>query len=290
MKDKLRYRVNAKINIGLNILCKRSDGYHEVETLMHPISLYDELEFTPSKEMNILSDVSIGCLQKDNIINKCINEIAKKTNTDRFLNVVLHKNIPMQAGMGGGSADGACAMIAYNEIYSLGLSIQELCEIAGKIGVDIAFFLSDTAALCTGIGEKIKGIKPVEDVCCLIIKPDIGVDTKKAYSFVDEYSDSLQTDYVYLMSLLYDYPHRQMSDIIHNEFEAYVFSLLPKLSELKDLLYSYGAFAAGLTGSGSAFYALFDDEKRKEKAALALFGKYGTIFSTSLCSKAITRF
>lgn len=286
MIKKLTLKANAKINIGLNITGRRCDGYHEIETLMHSVSIFDILEFTPSSNIRIVSDTPLNCGETANTVYKCIEKISAYTKAGKGMSVSIKKNIPIQAGMGGGSADGAAALIAFNELYSLSLTKQELSEIGSSVGADIPFTVYGGCGFCTGVGEKIKHCEPLSDVNCLIVKPDIGIDTKTAYSYIDKYP-SAKTDYTALLPELYAEPHKSFKENLHNAFEKYMSSTYVSTKETKDLLYAHGAFAAGLTGSGSAFYGLFDDKLQMEKTVLSLNGKHGSVYSVQLCSNSI---
>lgn len=178
---KMEIKARAKINLGLDITSVRKDGYHNIKTVMQSVGLSDELTFRKSDEISIsCDDESLEC-GPENIIYRCIEAIRVHADMpDAGLKVVLEKRIPMGAGLGGGSADGAATLVAFNELYELGYNEETLCRIGLTVGADIPFQIRGGCALCEGIGEIITPIETAHEYPCVIVKPDISISTKDA--------------------------------------------------------------------------------------------------------------
>lgn len=251
---------NAKINLGLDIVEKRADGYHNLESLFYPIPINDMLEITKCDDEFefTMYNAKFDGDNNDNLVVKAYNILAAD-HTMPKVKISLYKNIPTGAGMGGGSADAAFTLKMLNEIAELKLSDEQLEEYAAKIGADCAFFIKNIPAFATGIGNI---LTPAE--CSLkgyyiaVVKPVIHVSTKEAYSLISP-----------------AYPERPLKDIIKrpveewkedmkNDFEKSIFAKHPSVAGIKEDLYSLGAVYASMSGSGSAFFGIFKEKPNKE--------------------------
>jgi 4-diphosphocytidyl-2-C-methyl-D-erythritol kinase len=241
----------AKINLGLNVTEKRPDGYHNLETVFLPIGVCDELEVETSDVDDVPSE--------DNLVTKAYRLMAKDFALPH-LRISLTKNIPMQAGLGGGSSDCAYTIRAINEICNLGLSLEQMRQYAAKLGADCAFFVdADTEnpipAYATGIGNIITPMKPME---CLkgkylvLIKPNVAVSTKEAYMGITPKKPKESPSVSVLR------PMEEWKEWLTNDFEESIFPLLPVLKEVKNALYEAGAIYASMSGSGSTVFGIFD--------------------------------
>ena len=251
---------NAKINLGLDVVSKRPDGYHNLETIFYPIPLEDVLEITPVDDgdapecdFTMYNAVFEGD-DNDNLVVKAYRILAADYSLPK-VKMSLYKNIPTGAGLGGGSADAAFALKMLNEIASLGLSDERLEEYAARIGADCAFFIRNTPAYATGIGNI---LTPTPcDICgytLALVKPDIHISTKEAYSLVSPAAPEIPlTDIATL-------PIREWKGRMKNDFEKSVFAAHPSMEKIKEKLYSMGAIYASMSGSGSAFFGIFDKE------------------------------
>lgn len=248
---------NAKINIGLRVLRKRPDGYHDIETLFCPIQWTDILEITPSKGIedeyqvyNMPSD----CRLQDNLIYKAIQGL-RKDYTFPPCRVELVKQIPSQAGLGGGSSDASFVLSTINALFQLDIPTKDLSQIALSLGADCPFFLNDQIAIGEGTGTTLTPVKNqnlLKGYTIVVVAPHITISTREAYERIvpnDTYSVSLEA-----LSCL---PIEMWQDNIQNDFETSLFPLYPELSEIKDTLYRLGASYSSLSGSGSALYAFF---------------------------------
>src|ERR1051326_6077641 len=263
---------NAKINIGLNILLKREDGYHEIESVMVPLKgiLYDALEIIKAENKAEVEVKNSGLqIQSDEKNNLCVKayELLKKDFPLPLVNIFLHKAIPMGAGLGGGSADGAFMLQLLNEEFKLNLSEKKLQHYAAQLGSECPFFISNVPAFVYGRGDASTSLSVTTQVhkkFLTIIYPNIHVSTAEAYSLVKPKMP--KTSLKKLISL----PVEKWKKNIHNDFEEAIFPKYPELQKIKEKLYSLGAFYASMSGSGSAVYGIFEKEIEAKKK----FGKY----------------
>lgn len=253
---------NAKINIGLNILEKRSDGYHTIETVFYPLSLTDELVvevLDPSSSTANTGDykynitgMSLDADPEDNLVIKAYRLLQQSFNLGP-MNVALKKNIPFGAGLGGGSSDAAYMLKALNQLFTLNLSPYDLENYAGQLGADCPFFINNKVVFATGIGDVFSPIDiSLKGYYIMLIKPDIFVPTPTAYASI---VPKMPT------SSLYENikkPVSEWKNVIVNDFEPSVFSKYPLIGHIKNLLYDKGAVYASMSGSGASVYGIFE--------------------------------
>ena len=257
----------AKINLGLNIVSKRPDGYHNLETVFYPIPLTDGLEIK-SMDQDFPSEVpcdlkitgnAVDCNESQNLVVKAYDLIANDFDIPR-VHTHLYKKIPSQAGLGGGSSDGAFMIRLLDERFRLNIGVAEMERYAAKLGADSAFFITAIPAYATGIGNL---LEPIDDSCgCLtgyhvvIVKPDIAVSTRDAYRMImpKQPSKSCRT--------ILQQPIETWKNELINDFEPPVFSRHPELRNIKEHLYSLGADYAQMSGSGSALFGIFKEQPR----------------------------
>jgi 4-diphosphocytidyl-2-C-methyl-D-erythritol kinase len=248
---------NAKINIGLNVVSRREDGYHNLETLFYPIGLKDGLEFinNHTNEVHLsTSGIDIETEPQNNIILKAYHLLSEKVSLPG-IDIHLHKAIPHGAGLGGGSSDAAFFLKGMNEYFELQLSKEGLKQIALLLGADCSFFLENKPTLATGIGEILTETDlSLKGYFLLLIKPSFGVNTREAYSgirpFIPEH---------FLKEILNQNPEN-WSGLIKNDFEHSVFKQYPEIASIKQLLVENGAVYSSMSGSGSSVYGLFRSE------------------------------
>lgn len=250
---------NAKINLGLYITSKRKDGYHNLETCMVSVPLYDALEMIPAKKMIFeCTGLPIPGNSKDNLILKAYQLLKKDFNDLPPVHIHLHKNIPMGAGLGGGSADAAFALNLMNQLFDLYLEDWFLEEYAAKLGSDCAFFIQNTAKIATGRGEILEPIDlALNGKHVLIINPNIHIGTKEAYAGVTPKAAPID-----LREVLAD--RQRWKNELVNDFEASIFPKYPEIGDIKNQLYDMGAFYAAMSGSGSTVFGLFDKKPVKQ--------------------------
>jgi 4-diphosphocytidyl-2-C-methyl-D-erythritol kinase len=259
---------NAKINLGLHITAKRKDGYHDIETCMVPIPLHDALEMILSnKTVFDTSGLSIPGNEKDNLILKAFKLLRKDFNDLPNVHIHLHKNIPMGAGLGGGSADAAFALTLMNNLFDLHLENWFLEDYAAQLGSDCAFFIDNTPKIATGRGEVLEPVEmDLKGNHLLLIKPPIHIGTKEAYAGV--IPNKPEKD---LAQILKD--KSLWKTELQNDFEKSIFPKYPELAAIKNSLYDMGAYYAAMSGSGSTVFGLFESkpETKEQKEGYFVF-------------------
>lgn len=262
---------NAKINIGLRILRRRPDGYHDLDSVFLPIGWSDVLEIIPSKTKTTFtltgSDLD-GCPSEKNLVMKaleCLEEYLGKSLPP--VEIHLHKVIPSGAGLGGGSSDASFALVAINELFSLGLSKVQLAEVAKKVGADCPFFIYNQPMHVEGIGDKLTPVEVanLKGFQLVVAKPkSASVPTRQAYSGV---TPCELTNSESLLSELSKFPSEWMKNgIVVNDFEKSIFPLRPEIEAVKELLLSLGAEYSAMSGSGAAVFGIFKSAKMAEHA------------------------
>ena len=266
---------NAKINLGLNIVEKRPDGYHNLETLFYPIALQDILEITPRKgdsaEKYTLTmyDAPFDGNIDDNLVIKAYNVLAADY-TLPSLDFFLYKKVPTGAGLGGGSADAAFALKMINDLAGLSLGDDELEKYAARIGADCAFFVRNKPAFATGIGNILTPTEvSLAGYTIVLVKPEIHISTKDAYAQVTPMRPEI------LITEIVKRPIAEWRSLLVNDFEKSVFAKYPEVAAIKEKLYELGAEYASMSGSGSAFFGIFK-EKQDE-------GKMQELFADCFC-------
>lgn len=268
----MRLRALAKINLGLDILRKREDGYHEVRMIMQTIQMYDVLEIRRVKKPGISLSVNYPYIPNDerNLVYKAAKLLMDEFQVKSGVDIRLEKFIPVAAGMAGGSSDAAAALVGINRLFKLGLSEKDLMDRAVNIGADVPYCVMRGTALAEGIGEKLTRITPVPDCFVLIGKPGINVSTKAAY-------ESLQLDKITthpdIDGMIQDIECGNllaMTEKMGNVFEPGIIGKYPVIGEIKELMEAHGALKAMMSGSGPTVFGIFDDRKKMEAAAAAL--------------------
>lgn len=246
---------SAKINIGLSILDKREDGYHNLESVFFPVPLVDSLEFIESSELSFEASVEIDP-EKPNSILQAYSLLSQQFNLPP-ISIYLHKVIPMGAGLGGGSANGAFMLSGLNEYFDLGLSNKKLEEYAANIGSDCPFFVENTPKLVQGRGEILTPIEVSLSGCKLVlINPNIHVSTQQAFQQLTLKPNAKAS----LEKIILTEPIEAWKDLVVNDFEKSIFNQFPAIQAIKKELYQQGAIYASMTGTGSTVYGIFDKE------------------------------
>ncbi len=277
-----RLEAPAKINWFLKITGRREDGYHSLITLMQCISLHDILRFESSEKIEIISNLNIP--PEENYIYKAAMLLKKTYSVRNGIRIILEKNIPMAAGLGGGSTDAACTLIGLNRVWRLGIPDKELMDLSFKLGSDVPFFLAGNAALVEGFGEKVTPVEMKKSSTLLIVKPSISVSTAWAYSAYDKNMKLTKKDIdiKLFIQALNDNNFAKLATLADNELEPAVISSYPVIKELKKKLIESGALFSSMTGSGSAVYGVFHDIQRAKKASEVFNSEWCKIVNT-LC-------
>lgn len=246
----------CKINLGLNITAKRADGYHDIVTCFYPVPWQDALEIVPAKDF--LFSISGKPVPGASADNLCVRayELLKKEYNLKPVAIHLQKNIPIGAGLGGGSSDGAYALKALAQIFELSLAPAELKAYALLLGSDCPFFLVNKPMIGTGRGDVLTDIAlTLKGKYLVIVKPEVQISTAKAYAGITPRKPA--TD---LRQILENRPLTEWRTLLKNDFEEVLFSQFPLIEALHQKLYAFGATYASMSGSGSAVYGVFENE------------------------------
>lgn len=250
---------NAKINLGLNIVEKRPDGYHNLETVFYPINLQDALEVTVlegEKEYTLTtSGTPIEGEAENNLVVKAYKLLKQDFPQMPAIDIHMYKHIPTGAGLGGGSADAAFMIKLLNEKFNLEISIEKMEEYAVKLGADCAFFIQNKPVFATGIGNLFEPIQlSLKGYYIVLVKPDIFVSTKDAFAHITPKEPSKSLKEIICM------PVETWRAMMKNDFEESVFQKFPEIAAIKDKLYDMGAIYASMSGSGSSVFGIFREQ------------------------------
>lgn len=270
----------AKINLTLDILGKRADGYHNVSTIMQAVSLYDKItvEKTDGNEITVsCNKPEIPC-DRTNIVYKAAAKFFDYNKIDeRAVHIDINKIIPSQAGLAGGSTDGAATILALNRLYNTLLKPKEMVEIAAHIGADVPFCLDGGTQLATGIGTKLEKIRSMPKCHVVICKPQINVSTAEAYAKVDSLPPKNAAITDIAVRSIYNGDISTICSTLYNDFEIAL--KLDAVNDIKKIMYKAKAKGCSMSGSGSAVFALFISERAAEKCAEKLREKYFEVYT-----------
>jgi 4-diphosphocytidyl-2-C-methyl-D-erythritol kinase len=245
---------NAKINIGLHVVSKRPDGYHNLETVFYPVSLFDVLEMAETGEEGIqISGLTIDGPPAKNLVLKAYWMLKHEFNLPP-VQFHLHKVIPTGAGLGGGSSDAAFTLKMLNDHFNLEISTERLKEYAAGIGADCAFFIENKPSFATGIGNHLIPLElDLSQYKIVILKPEAAISTADAYRNISPSTPSHSIPELLLM------PPQKWTDKVINDFEKSIFPKFPEVEKWKRKLYEMGALYASMSGSGSAVFGIFKE-------------------------------
>ncbi len=262
----------AKINLGLDVVRRREDGYHEVRMIMQTIQLYDRLDIKRTQEpgIQIQTNLSFLPVNENNLIYKAAKLLMDEFSITDGVSVKLDKRIPVAAGMAGGSTDAAAMLIGVNRLFSLGLTKRQLMERGVQIGADVPYCIMRGTALAEGIGEALSPLPPMVKCPVLIAKPSISVSTKFVYQNLKLDDTTIHPD---IDRLIDDIKAKNLHDIaahMGNVLETVTIPNYPVIDEIKKHMLSNGAVGAMMSGSGTTVFGLFDDEDTAKKAYKAM--------------------
>ncbi len=249
----------AKINLGLRVIEKRDDGFHNIETIFYPISLSDALEFVVQRgkakeDELVITGIDIRTKPEKNLVMRALKSIRARYPVPP-LKIHLHKAIPAGAGLGGGSSDASCMIKSINKCFRFGIPGEEMNEIAMELGSDCPFFLNPVPSAGTGRGEILKPVDPVlEGYYIVLLNPGINISTKEAYHNCTPAKREKK------LEELIKGPLSGWKKTVLNDFEDFVFKVYPQVGELRKALYKSGAVYSSMTGSGSTVYGIFKDK------------------------------
>ena len=253
----------AKINLGLNVVERRPDGYHNLQTVFYPVPLKDALEvqvmdkvFPSEYDCDLkVTNITIDGDEQKNLVVRAYHLLKKDFSDLPRIHTHLWKGIPTQAGMGGGSSDCAYMLLLLNQQFHLGLTDKQLIQYAAQLGADCAFFILSQPCYAEGIGEKLQPIDlSLTGYHIAVVRPDIPVPTKEAFSRIHPHYPTINCREAVMQ------PVETWRETLINDFEESVFALHPEIGEIKQRLYDMGATYAAMSGSGSALYGLFKEQ------------------------------
>jgi 4-diphosphocytidyl-2-C-methyl-D-erythritol kinase len=263
---RIKIKAFAKINLGLRVLDKREDGYHNIETVLQTISLFDQLDISIGNgSIVVTSDNPELPQDENNLCYKASKIFQEKSGHKKGVHINLQKNIPIGAGLGGGSSDAASVLTGLNILFSFPFEKNEIRRMAISIGSDIPFFIDGGTAFVTGRGEIIKPIKPGPFLNYLVVFPGFGIDTKWAYEKINFLTK--RENYIKILNCNFDVEDiKNNKMLLKNDFEEVMLREYAKLREVRRFLIQNGAASVSLSGSGSSIYGIFDDLKKMDRA------------------------
>ena len=269
----------AKINLGLEILDKRADGYHNVDMIMQSVSLYDVLNISVSENnfFEIKSNVDFKCPLEDNTMYKAAKSFFEFTGIKPAgIAIEIQKNIPSLAGLAGGSSDGAAVIVALNHIFETGLPLNDLMKIGAQVGSDVPFCINGGTARAGGRGTLLSPINSELEYHLVIVKPDINISTSMAYAKSDSIKEKNTLAIEKISTALKNGDLSEMCNNLFNRFEDVVKD--PEVFLLKDKMRKLGAKGTLMTGSGSAVFGIFEDAVLAQQCQKAMKQDYGKVF------------
>ena len=266
--DTIRLKARAKINLGLDVVRRREDGYHEVRMVMQMLKLYDQIDIEKTETPGIRLTCNLSFLPTDerNIAYKAAKVMMEQFGIKQGVCIRIEKHIPVAAGMAGGSTDCAAVLYGMNKLFDLQLSQKKLREIGVKLGADVPYCLMRRTALSEGIGEILTPVAPLPDCPILIAKPSISVSTRYVYEHLKLNEETLHPDVDGIVSALKAKDLYGVTDRLGNVLETVTIPEHPVIADIKQQMMQSGAVNALMSGSGPTVFGIFDDEDKAKKA------------------------
>ena len=264
MRDRIQLKAYAKINLGLDVVGRREDGYHEVRMIMQTIKLFDKLTFTLLDEDVIRLKTNLGFLSVDenNLVYKAVKLLKDTYGVKKGMDIDLFKVIPVAAGMAGGSTDCATALFGASKLFGLNLSQKELMELGVKLGADVPYCVMRGTALSEGIGEVLTPLPPLPDCTILIAKPPVSVSTKFVYENLDAKPSYEHPDIDGMIKEIENGNVKGIADKLGNVLELVTIPEYPVIDEIKKYMKDNGALGAMMSGSGPTVFGIYEDEEK----------------------------
>lgn len=272
-------RSYAKINLTLDVLGKRADGYHDVEMIMQTVSLFD-LVLVDKTHSNIIISTNLKYLpiNEKNIAYKAARLFFEKTGIKGGAKIMIHKNIPVAAGLAGGSGNGAVVLHAMNMLFNTQLSEQELCDMGAELGADIPYCILGGTKLAKGIGEELTDLPPMPKTTVLIVKPPINVSTPSIYEQIDSVPIEIRPDSEKMIKALKNGNIYEISDNLCNVMETVTEKMYPVIGGIKKKMLLNGALGAVMSGSGPSVFSFFDDYEKAKASHDSFAHQYKDVF------------
>ena len=288
--NSITLKSRAKINLSIDVLGKRQDGYHLVEMIMQTIDLYDLIEINEKDNDKITikstsDEIPLDC---NNLVYKAANLIKKTFNINKGVEIHIKKNIPVAAGMAGGSSNAAAVLVGLNKLWNLNLSNQQLEKIGLKLGADVPFCINGGAVLASGIGEELTPIKGLtKDVCILVCKPDLFVSTKEVYECIDSKDIDKRPNNKFLIECLKNEDTRQLAENMFNVLEGVTMDKHPVIQQIKDIMTNNRALGAMMSGSGPTVFGLYENREDAVKCKAILEKQFKQTFVVACEEKGV---
>lgn len=273
----MKKRAYAKVNLALDVIGRRENGYHDVKMIMQNLDIYDELEFAiedviDGKGYEIVIEADHPDIPTDerNLIYKAAKLLCEEYGISKRIIINLVKNIPVEAGMAGGSTDAAATLHAVNELCGLGLSTQQLMEYGVKLGADVPYCVLGKTALSEGIGEILTEIDALPECFVAVAKPPVGVSTKLIYTELDSRPIEQHPKVDEMVEALKNQDVAEVAGLMENVLETVTAPMHPEINEIEKYMLEYGALNAIMSGSGPTVFGIYEDKERAEKAIAAI--------------------
>jgi len=268
MVDSLKLKALAKINLGLDVLGRRENGYHDVRMVMQTIYLYDNvtIQKIEKPEIQLQTNLSFLPVDENNIAYKAAKLLIEEFQIKEGVRITLEKHIPVAAGLAGGSSNAAAVLVGMNRLFELGLSEQELMERGVKLGADVPYCIMRGTALAEGIGEKLSTLPPIPKCYVLIAKPAISVSTKTVYEKLDSHEIEDHPDIDGIIEGLKNADLERVASTMGNVLERVTIEDHPIIEDIKNTMKEAGALNAMMSGSGPTVFGIFNDRKLGKQA------------------------
>lgn len=280
----MKIKAYGKINLTLDVVGRREDGYHLLDTVMQSVSIWDEVELQNSRQPGVhlqCNKESIPTDSKNTAFRAARFFLEDRGLQDEGVYIFIRKHIPSRSGMGGGSADAAAVLRGLNELYGTGLSTQRLMELGAMVGADVPFCVAGGAARCTGVGTDVEPVTPMPQCWLVVCKPPAGMSTPRAYSLLDQYPLQSAPATPKMLEALAAGNLRRIGRCLSNRFDETI--RMAPVRTLKRALTDAGALGSMMTGSGSSVYGIFETERRAREAMEQLAGM-GKLFLAQPCA------
>lgn len=273
--DKLQLKAYGKINLGLDVIRKRPDGYHDLDMIMQMVDVYDDviIEKKAGEEIVVKADAAVLSNGKDNLAYMAAKMLLDEFGIKSGVEITIHKRIPIAGGMAGGSSDCATTLIGINEMFNLGLSKQQLMERGVKLGADVPYCVLGGTAIARGIGEVLTPLPTPPQCHVIIAKPPISVSTAYVYGHIRPDEITKKPDIEQMTLAIKEQDLNKLSDLLYNVMEEVTVSEYPVIEKLKSIMLENGALNSIMSGSGPTVFGLFDDREKAQAAMKALDSK-----------------
>ena len=288
--NSIQLKSRAKINVSIDILGKREDGYHLVEMIMQTIDLFDKIKIFSLKEDTIIIESNSLDIPLDstNIVYKAADLIKKQYNIKEGVKIIIEKNIPIAAGMAGGSSNAAAVLVGLNQLWQLKLSENKLKELGLKLGADVPFCIGGQTALAENIGEKLTKIDGLsENIFILVCKPELFVSTKEIYEEIDSKIIEKRPNNKLLIQLLKENKIQQIADNMYNVLEEVTRERYPVIEEIEKIMMENDALGSMMSGSGPTVFGLYRNREDAENCKNKLLKKFSQVYIVKSHNKGV---